>query len=74
MSLSPNTPAESEKMIGDAGTGSRKRRKVEQAEQQNGIAVNGISKEERRLAKKTRRAASRAETGADEAGSGNTSR
>lgn len=78
MALSPSTPRESESLIGGADTGARKRRKVEQAGQQGGnsaqVAVNGISKEDRKQAKKARRAASRAEIGANKAGSEKLSR
>ena len=74
----PNIPMESGSLIGNADTGARKRRKVEQAggEGDNSahVAVNGLSKEDRKLAKKARRAASRAEIGANKAGSEDLSR
>ena len=69
---------ESGSLIGNADTGARKRRKVEPAGEKSDnsahVAVNGVSKEDRKLAKKARRAASRAELGANEAGSENVSR
>ena len=78
MAPSPSTPMESGSLIGNADTGARKRRKIEQAGQEGDnsahVAVNGVSKEDRKLAKKARRAASRAEAGANKEGSEDVSR
>ena len=58
MTISLDELNEAEKQIAFTNASQRKRRKIERPDKQNvSEAVGGFSKEERRLAKKTRRAA-----------------